>query len=257
MKHNVGKAQKLPGATLFCIAALLSIVSLPMYAQDAAAIMAEIDAKQNSGTSQSRMIMRIFPDRANPADFREMRVEGYGEGSEKSYMEFVAPAAIRGLRVLEIDNDTRVFFPSTGRVRRITGNQQGGSVGGVGGDFSYEDMGSGTYIRDYTFVLESQEATHYRIRGVPTDRNSSYTHLIFTVERSTMRVVQTDYFTAKDGHQKTLFQSEFRVIDGVEMPMRLEMVNLIKNQATMVEIVAVRYNITVDPKYFSPTRFFN
>ena len=169
---------------------------------------------------------------------------------------FVAPQSIRGLRVLEIGGDTRVYFPSTGRIRRITGDQQSGSVGGVGGDFSYEDMGNGTYTDDYDLSVEEEGATQWIIRGVPTNPDSSYTHVLFYVERPTVRVVRTEHFTQAEGHSKTLYLDEYQTADGVEMATHLRMVNHEKDQETIVELVAFRANVSIDPKYFNPNRFY-
>ena len=235
---------------------LIAITGSQVFADDASAIMARIDAKRETETEQSRMVMEIHPVRGTDTNVREFRVESYSRGTENSYMEFVATQSIRGLRVFEVGDDTRVFFPSTGRIRRITGDQQSGSVGGVGGDFSYEDMGSGTYADDYTLSIEHETTSQWVIRGVPTDKDSSYTHVVFYVDRESERVVKTEYFTADEGHLKTLHLDEYRTGDGIETPTFLRMINHDKDQETIVRIVAYRTNVAIDPKYFNPNRFY-
>jgi hypothetical protein len=73
-------------------------------------------------------------------------------------MEFVEPRSIKGLKILSIGDDTWLFFPSTGRVQKIAGTSKEDSVQGVGGDFSYEDMGGGTFDENYNFTLVSSDS---------------------------------------------------------------------------------------------------
>lgn len=244
--------------TITIVAVLMGSMFLAgsVWATDAESIMSQIDEKQITTTAQSRMVMRIHPVLGSATNVREFRIENYSRGSEDSYIVFVAPQSIRGLRVLEAGNDTRVYFPSTGRIRRITGDQQSGSVGGVGGDFSYEDMGGGSYTEDFELAIERETNTEWVIRGVPTDPDSSYTHVRFFVEKANVRVTKVEYFTAEDGHTKTLTMDNYRVSDGVEMATNLRMVNHAENQETIVEVVAFRANIPIDEKYFNPNRFY-
>lgn len=236
--------------------ALLFASGTAAWATSAEEIMAEIDAKQTTETAVMRMVMRIHPILGSDTNVRGFRIESYSRGTEESQMVFVAPQSIRGLRVLEVGDDTRVYFPSTGRIRRITGDQQSGSVGGVGGDFSYEDMGSGTYTDDYDLSIEREDSSRWVIRGVPTDPDSSYTHVFFYVEKSTVQVVRTEYFTKDEGHEKTLFLENYTAVQELEIATHLRMVNHAKDQETIVEIVGFRVNVPIDSKQFNPNRFY-
>jgi predicted RND superfamily exporter protein len=231
-------------------------VTVPASAQQAQDIMARIDEKQAADTAQSRMVMEVHPVAGSDRNMREYRIESYSRGTEDTYMEFVEPRSIRGLKVLELGEETRVYFPSTGRIRRITGEQQGGSVGGVGGDFSYEDMGSGTYVEEYELSMQRENENQWVIRGVPTDPKSSYAHVLFYVDKDTVRVAKTEFFTEDEGHLKTLHHRDYRTVGGIEIPAYLRMVNHDEEQETIVRIVAHRSNIDIDSKYFNPNRFY-
>jgi len=224
-----------------------------LMAEEALEIMGRIDAKQKAETSQIRMMMQIVPAGGS---IREYKVESFGRGEKDSFMVFIEPASIRGLRILELDNDTRVFFPSTGRIRRITGDQKSGSAGGIGGDFSYEDMGSGSYSKDYHLSMAGDEGGNWVIKGVPLDPESSYTQLLFFVDKPKEQVFRTEYYTADEGHKKTLVYKGYRRVQGIEMPSRLEMTNHTDSQKTVITIEAARYNIQIDEKYFNPNRFY-
>jgi hypothetical protein len=234
----------------------LVMAAAPVSAQDAEEVMRRIDEKQRTETSQSRMVMEIHPVAGSDRNMREYRIESFSREPDDTYMEFVDPRSIRGLRVLERGEEIRVYFPSTGRIRRITGEQQGGSVGGVGGDFSYEDMGSGTYTDDYRLSLENETQSRWVIRGVPTDPESTYTHVRFHVDTDRLRVVKTEFFTEEEGHLKTLHHEEYRLVGDVEIATRLRMINHDEERSTVVRIAAFRTDIEIDPKYFNPNRFY-
>lgn len=240
--------------SMFTILLIMTIPVSFLAAGEAEALMERIDSKQKTDTSWTRMTMRIVP--ADGGTVREFRVESYGRGESDSYMVFLEPGSIRGLRILELGNDTRVYFPSTGRIRRITGDGKSGSAGGVGGDFSYEDIGSGSYVEDYRLSMDGEEAGTWIVRGIPADPDSSYTHLLFYVDKRNERVVRTEYFTAEEGHKKSLLYDDYRTVQGVDMPFRMEMTNHLDRQKTIITIEEARYNMGIDEKYFNPNRFY-
>lgn len=241
--------------SLLSLVLALAVPAAIAAALDAETLMNRIDAKQRSETSWTRMSMSIIPGEGGGST-RGYRIESFGRGESDSYMVFLEPGSIRGLRILEAGDDLRVFFPSTGRVRRITGDGKGGSAGGIGGDFSYEDLGSGSYGEDYRLSLEGSDEAGWVIRGVPTDPESSYTHLLFYVDKQNERVLRTEYFNEEEGHIKTLIFEGYRDIQGVETPSRMEMTNHGTGQKTMVTIEAAQYNLAIDEKYFNPNRFY-
>jgi hypothetical protein len=201
--------------------------------------------------------MTIFPEPGNPRNSREFQIQSYGQGKDDSYAEFIEPRSIRGLKILTLGDDIRVFFPSTGRTRRITGSGKSGSVGGVGGDFTYEDMGGGSYLESYTdFQLLDQDAGTWTIQGTPTDKDSSYTKVVFRISRENNLSLQTDYYTAKEGKLKTLTVKDIRLLAGRYIPFLSEMINHHKNQKTVIEISEARFDGPIDPKYFDPNRFY-
>lgn len=240
-------------ATVFT--ALLLFSAAALFGNEAEDLMGRIDAKQTSDSSQVRMIMKIIPSDPG-ATVREYKVESFARGRNDSYMVFLNPRSIRGLRILDLDGDIRVYFPSTGRIRRISGDQKSGSAGGLGGDFSYEDMGSGSYVDDYRLSTERRQDNEMIIRGIPRDPDSTYTHLLFYVDTSDERVFKVEYHEKEGGHVKTLYQREYSLNQGVDMPGLLEMVNHEDQQRTVIEIAAARYNIRIDEKFFHPNRFY-
>lgn len=240
------------------VAAMIIIVALTpagLAAQDATEIMRAVEEEQDAETSAMRISMHVY-DRVDSTESRDMYIESYGRGDEESYMEFISPRSIKGLRVQDLDGEVRVFFPSTGRVRRIASGQKGGSVGGVGGDFSYEDMGGGSLLEDYRFTLLRDERDQYVIRAVPTDPESSYEYLVYFVEKDRNIVTRIEYYTREDGHEKTLTAEAFRTIEGRLVATELTMENHAKHRKTVIRIHDARFDLALDDRYFNPNRFY-
>ena len=166
------------------LAILTASVATPLAAQeDALSVIREVDRRQRVDTSLTRTVMRVYPDGSNEAEYREFTIEGYERGDSKSYREVLEPRSVKGLRILSIGDDAWLYFPSTGRVRKIAGTSRGESVQGIGGDFSYEDLGGGKFEEKYEFRILASDARSWILEGIPRKPGSVYSRLVVTVRR--------------------------------------------------------------------------
>lgn len=247
----VAASMLLPGLTFLALTAVAAGATPGSPEQ----IMQRVDEQRGPETSRARMIMRIFSD-ADSSDYdREIRMLTYGRGAEESLIEFVSPRSIRGLRVLDLDGAIRVFFPSTGRVRNISGTARGGSVGGVGGDLTYEDMGGAGFATDYgEFTMEDDSGDTWVISGVPTDDDSQYSRLVFHIDKERYVPVRIDYF--ENGTQvKQLDAGRIQNIAGRYVATDLTMHNLAENSRTAIRMQDVEWDVSLDSDLFDPNRF--
>ncbi len=243
-------------ALLFGLSLLLiSAAAAGATSNSPAEIMQRVDEQRGPDTSRARMIMRIFRDAGSSDYDREVRMLSYGRGTDESHIEFVTPRNIRGLRVLDLDGAIRVFFPSTGRVRNISGTARSGSVGGVGGDFTYEDMGGSGFATDYGgFTMEDDTGDVWIISGVPKDDDSQYSRLVFHIEQDRYVPVRIDYF--ENGTQvKRLDAGRIQNIAGRYVATDLTMHNLAENSRTAIRMQDVEWDVSLDADLFDPNRF--
>lgn len=241
--------------TLGFIVVLLCAFALDLSAQDALTIVRAVDAKQHSDTSRSEMTMITYPDMRDPSARREFTVLSYSKGDDDSYTEFLEPRTIRGLRILGKGGDNWVYFPSTGRTRKIAGKSKKESVQGVGGDFSYEDLGGGKLETKYDFRLVSESARAWVLEGLPKKPDSVYSKIVITVDKSSSLLAKVEYHTAEEGHYKDLVLTDVKVLGGRETATRMTMTNLKKESKTDVIIRTAEYDVPIDDKYFNPSRF--
>lgn len=234
----------------------LILFAIPISAeQDALAIIRKVDDIGEISTSIAKMSMLTFPYAEDNSNYRDMKVLAYGKGEDNSYMEFISPRSIKGLRILSLEGDQWIYFPSTGRVRKIAAKAKDQSVQGVGGDFSYEDLSGGSMGEKYEFKILDEDEDTWKLEGIPK-KESAYSKIIITVEKETYLTPKIEYYTAKDGHKKDLISEDYKTISGQLMPTHMTMINLIKQSKTVVIIHEAEYNVPVDDKYFNPMRFY-
>lgn len=240
---------------LGCVGMMFAWGTTVFAEDDALMIIRKMDEKQTSDTSKTIMSMIVYKDADDESTAREMKVLSYGQGADDTYMEFLEPRTIKGLRILSKGDERWAFFPSTGRQRKIAGSAKKESVKGVGGDFSYEDMGGGTFEEKYTpKLLETQEA-YWIIEGTPKKTNAVYSKVRVAIDKQTYLPHKMEYYTDEDGHYKDMTLEDFKIISGRETATKTTMHTLTKNTKTVLLLHEAEYDLPVPDKYFDPNRF--
>jgi hypothetical protein len=224
--------------------------------EDALSIIRKMEEKNHTDSSRTELSMIIYPDVYDKDDYRRMKVLSYSQGEENSYMIFLSPKTIKGLSILSKGGEQWVYFPSTGRVRKIAGKSKKKSVRGVGGDFTYEDLGGGNLEEEYTLTLTKTTGKQWIIQGIPKDDESSYTKIIVFVNKDGYLMDKVEYYTEEEGHYKDLIMKEYKEMNGKLMPSKMIMANLYKESMTVIITHAAEYDVEIDDKYFNPTRFY-
>jgi len=242
--------------TLFAGLVLMSHALAGAFAQDGRAIMERVDAAQYAENSMTKMSMHIY-DSIHSNTSRDYYIQSLSrKGDQETFMEFVAPRSIKGMKILSLDEEVRIYFPSTGRVRRITGSGKSGSVGGLGGDFSYEDMSGGDRVSDYEFTLLEESGSQWKIEGIPIDEDISYSRVLFYIDRQKLLPVKIEYFTAEDGHTKTMQADRIEKVSGKFTPMLITMENHEEQKKTVIKVHETDFTVNPPERYFNPTRFY-
>lgn len=235
---------------------LFIFAAAQLFAQDAEAIMRKAEEKYAFNTSKAEISMLVYPQADNERNFREYSILSYGRGEEETYLEFLSPRSIKGLRILSKGGDQWVYFSSTGRVRKIAGKAKKESVRGVGGDFSYEDLGGEDMRKKYDFRVLQDRSDKWVLEGNPKTEDATYSRLVVTVDKSSYLIEKIEYYTEEEGHYKDMYMGEVKILGGREMPSQVVMINREKNSKTVIITHSALYDISVDEKYFNPNRFY-
>jgi len=217
-------------------------------------IARSVDEAERAESSRIVMSMAIRQSEGGaPREFSVLSLEN-AEGD--SLMEFIEPRTVRGMRILSRGNGSWVYFPSTGRVRKIGGASRSGSVQGVGGDFSYDDLGGGSWADEYGFVLTRETESAWELDGTRRSPGSAYDAVRVTVDRNTSLVTRCAFSLASEGgFYKVLTCDEFKDFGGRIRAGRMVMRNEKSGSSTEVLIREAEFGIAIDPASFDPARF--
>lgn len=131
----------------------LSAASYP----DAKEILEKIDKNMSSKNRVFDSQMTIYGKRKT----RIVTSKTWSEGTNKSFTEYLSPAADKGTKMLKLDGQLWIYSPSTDRTVQISGHMLRQSV--MGSDLSYEDMMDDRKLTDvYNAVVTGEETLDTR-----------------------------------------------------------------------------------------------
>lgn len=135
----------------------LSLVQIQHDYPDPEEILDKVDANMTSDTRIIESSMVIHGRRSS----RTITSIGYGEGSEKSFTEYLAPAREKGTKMLKLDDRLWIYSPSSDRTIQLSGHMLRQSV--MGSDLSYEDFMEDRKLMDmYTAKVIGAEVVRER-----------------------------------------------------------------------------------------------
>lgn len=178
---------------------------------------------------------------------------------EKTLMRYIAPQRVKGQAILMLNNanDIWMYFPRTGRVRKLATHAKKQKV--MDSDFSYEDIGSGdTFIKDFTAKrlkddkYEGEECYKVELTKKP-DSDISYSRLIMWVRKKDFVPVLIEYYDENNPEIliKRLYQKDIRVIDGIPTAFKIIMKSEVENSSTEIELIEVKYDIEISDDMFT------
>jgi len=199
----------------------------------------------------------------NGSPLAELLVDQYSvqkPNDQRTFIEIKAPANVKGTRFLMVAKngvtDQRIYLPSLGKVRRITGQSEG-TENFLGTDFSYNDMEylqRDTSLDTHTLLREEEYGgvPCYVIEAVPKNAKSEYSKTNIWVEKDSRHVVKITFYDRKNTLVKILEMSNYEITQGVDTPRTTKMTTLALNTATIIHIVKMQYNMNIPDKIFSP-----
>ncbi len=232
----------------------VSLVAAELTGDD---IVARVNELMNQPSMQATMRLTII---TTSGATRTFEYASYSkDGGEKNLIRYLKPARTRGQAILMLNNadDIWAYFPRTRRVRKLATHAKKQKMDGS--DFTYEDMGSGdAFINNFTAKRlkddKMQDFDCYRVeltrkQGV----DSHYSRIVMYVIKSNFVPVVIDYYDEKDPNRwlKRMVQSDIRMIDGIPTAFKIVMYNKQDNTQTTMELLDVKYNVSLDDAIFT------
>lgn len=192
--------------------------------------------------SVSHMQMELV-NAAGDSKVRTMKMQVLeGESEDKSLMEFLTPADVKGTKFLNYehtdrDDDQWLYLPALKRVKRIASKNKSGSF--MGSEFAYEDL-SASNVDKYSY--EDAEAQTLNLDGhkvyksiaKPRSKYSGYTKLISYIDTKSFLVIKIEYFDRKQELYKVADFLEYKKFDNVYRPVKVKMSNLQNSKSTLL-----------------------
>ena len=220
-------------------------------------IIQKVNDQFNTETSYGKSKMTIVTTSGQKRTF--LQESWSKDQGEKNLVRYLEPRRVKDQAVLMLNHadDIWMFFPRTQRVRKLATHAKKQKM--QGSDFSYEDMGSGdAFIEDFISKRledeQKEEQDCYKLElTCKEEGGSSYSRLIMWIIKANFLPVVIEYYDEKDPTYllKTMVASDFRVIDGIPTSMKVVMYNQNDNTQTEMQLLEVKYNITLTDDMFT------
>jgi len=176
------------------------------------------------------------------------------DGGEKQFLEYLAPADVRGTKFLSLaekgqEEQMWLYMPAIGRERRIAAHMTGDSF--MGTDFTYEEIGGGlSYDKDYSVKRLADETYEevlcYVLELTAAGEDALYAKIKMWVRQDEMIPLRVELWDPADTLKKTLTLADFRSVDGELIPHNVVMADNQKGTRTILEITEMDQSAVAD-----------
>jgi outer membrane lipoprotein-sorting protein len=196
---------------------LLFAVSLR--AEDATQILQRVDAARNplSSFSVEVALTSITSISTESSKFRV-----YAKGSDRSVVEFVAPATEKGKYLLMLRDAMWIYMPSASRPIRISPLQR------LMGQASNGDVARTSFTTDYNATNLTTEEDAWVVELTAKDPSVSYNRVRLWVDKKTYEPRRADFYVVSGKLIKRAFYREYGEMNGRRTVTRVEIEDLLR-----------------------------
>jgi outer membrane lipoprotein-sorting protein len=192
-------------------------------AQDASAILKQVDAFRNPLESFA-LDVQLTSFRNTQSETSAFRV--YGQGSDKSLVEFRSPAAEQGKYLLMLRDAMWMYMPSTSRPIRISPLQR------LMGEASNGDVARTNFTVDYVPELAGEEEVEGRSTYVldlkARDPDLSYSRVKLWVAKRNYQPIKADFYVVSGKLMKRAFYRDFGMMNGSRVVTKIEIQDVVR-----------------------------
>jgi outer membrane lipoprotein-sorting protein len=226
-----------------------------LFAQNMSAteIVRRTDEKLN-GEKSSYTVMSMTIVR--PSWKRTIEFKNWSLGCDYAMTLVTAPAKDVGQTFLKRDVEMWSWNPSINRLIKLPPSMM--SQGWMGSDYTNDDiLKESSVVKDYTHEIVGEEMIDdrlcYKIRMVAkADAAVVWGHQIRWIDKKDMLFLKAELYDEDGSLVRTEKGSDIREMDGRIIPCRIELLPAEeKGNKTIIEIREIKFNITVEEKFFS------
>jgi len=220
-----------------------------LIAQDAQSIVAKADAVVNAPKTQKAIMKMILIDKNGNEKIREAAF--LQKGTEKRIMRFTAPADQKGIAFLSLPGDVQyLYMPAFHKVRRIASHVKNTKFAGT--DFTYDDLSSFEYAKDYKAKLLKQNETHWILelrpkKGVQKD----YGKLLMWVRKDNYYPEKIEYYDKGGNLWKVMERRQLEKEGKYWVSKEMEVKDVKENHSTKMLLKDIHFDIKISDKTFT------
>ena len=204
--------------------ALALLASAPLRAEDAAAILAKVDAYRTPLESFSIDVELTAYTPHDKTESSKFRV--YGKGTDRSVVEFVAPATEKGKLMLMLRDAMWIYMPSASRPIRISPLQR------LMGQASNGDVARTSFTVDYVAksVTESEWEGHktFVLDLAAKDNDIAYSRVQLWIDKASYEPLRADFYVVSGKLIKRALYREFGQMAGRRVVTAIEIDDLLR-----------------------------
>lgn len=248
---------------IFYIITLLSLFVTGLVAQSGRDIIQRVLDEQEVKSSAMDIQMTIIDKKGQKSVRRIQTLVLDDNGLTKTINLFLEPASVKNTRFLILENEGRdddqwIYLPSLRKTKRIAAGEKDGQF--MGSDFSYADMSSSVgSVDDSDITLLREEKFDgrdcYIVESIPNiGTDSNYGKYVMWVDKETWITLKTQFYSKNGETQiKELISRHIINENGKWYAKKVVMSTLIAGTSTELDIIKVKYNIPLNPSFFTTT----
>lgn len=205
-------------------AAVLVVAAIPLHAEDGATILARVDQYRSPLESFAVDVDLTAYTPDNRSESSKFRV--YGKGTDKSIVEFVAPATEKGKFLLMLRDVMWIYIPSASKPIRISPLQR------LMGQASNGDVARTSFSVDYNVTGTTEEEWDGKRAWVlelaAKDPAVTYARVKLWVDKKNHEPLRADFYVVSGKLVKRAFYRDFTVMAGRRVVSGIEIDDLLR-----------------------------
>ncbi len=187
------------------------------FAADPVEILRQVDVLRNPLES---FVIDVEVVAHRPKETEKSTFKVFGQGLDKSLVEFVSPASERGRYLLMLRDAMWIYMPNTRKPIRISPLQR------LMGEASNGDVARTNYSVDYVPSLAGEEtlgdSPTYILDLKAKDTDLSYTHVRLWVSKRNHEPIQAEFYVLSGMLMKKAYFREFGIMNGARTVTMIE-----------------------------------
>ncbi len=229
-------------ATMFLMAGTL-------FSQDAQTIVSRADAVVNAPKDQKATMTMILIDKNG--NKKKRKAEFMQKGSDRRIMRFTAPADQKGIAFLGLPNDVQyLYMPAFHKVRRIASHVKNTKFAGT--DFTYDDLSSFSYAKDYNAKLLSQDDQFWVLELTPKPGvKKDYGKLKMWVRKDNYYPAKVEFYDKGGNLWKVMERRKIEKVGKYWVSKEMEIKDLKEQHSTVMLLENIKFDINIPDKTFT------